>query len=388
MKSISKLHFIQFANGLGWRLDFDWRTVFVTVIISLTSGCKKPESAQPDGRANDPPGIEARPVSGLPSPPAHRRAGSALTNGMIDIEYSVDSVLRALDQSDRRGAYQAMLRAVLQMSIGDADEFVRQLPLGRLHTNAIGLLAERFASQGSERALEWLDTLPKAGSSGYAYSRMGKLLAHSDLAEAVAYFDGIDDPLLRQKFGGMMLAQAAADNPAMGLSILEDHAGLFLSKQVAYGDYVGGLREGGHFEVAAEFLRDTDIGDIAETVANKIGRAWQASAGNSALEWLSGNPDQKIAADIARGYVGQMAVNDAAGVSVWLSSLEPSFVRDEAIASFAAKIYRSQPAVALNWVAEISDDDQKMELAKGLMREIIVDSEGAIREARKLGLLP
>ena len=184
-----------------------------------------------------------------------------------------------------------IVKGLMETDLEAANRLFLGLPRGTARWQASSLLAEKFSTQGTGKAIQWAESYPK------------------------------DDPRMRETILGQMGARLARQD----------------------------------LDATANWVKSMSDEPGAYRVMENLIHQWANQDPGATASWINELSDPKKRKHAMKELSGRWAGIDPSATADWLNSQPPSVQIDPAIASFVSRIQGVDPEGAVGWASSISD---------------------------------
>ena len=184
-----------------------------------------------------------------------------------------------------------IVKGLIETDLEAANRLFLGLPRGTARWQASSLLAEKFSTQGTGKAIQWAESYPK------------------------------DDPRMRETILGQMGARLARQD----------------------------------LDATANWVKSMSDEPGAYRVMENLIHQWANQDPGATATWINELSDPKKRKHAMKELSGRWAGIDPSATADWLNSQPPSVQIDPAIASFVSRIQGVDPEGAVGWASSISD---------------------------------
>ncbi len=186
-----------------------------------------------------------------------------------------------------------IVKGLMETDLEAANRMFLSLPQGTARWQTATLLAEKFSTAGTQRAIAWARDYPQ------------------------------DDPRMRETMLGQMGARLAKQD----------------------------------LEATARWAQEMTEEPGAFRVTENVIAQWTNQDPQAAASWINELESRKLRIHARKELAGRWSMTDPIATANWLNSIKPSPELDPAVATFVDRIKAREPETAIGWAESISEEN-------------------------------
>ncbi len=254
-----------------------------------------------------------------------------------------------------------------------------ELPSGRNREGLLGQIIQTTSQQDVDLATRMLAEIGTQGELGFAVGSIARNKAKENVEAALAWADSLPKGNAREQATSEVFSEWVADAPAEAaagaMERAKDDPGSNLPRTV-----LGGWAGREPFQ-AIEWAMENAGEDRRASLVSGLIMPWAQKDLPGAVEWVTALPSEDK--QLKGACLGQLAYvwadRDPEEATAWLDSLEPGGSRDQAISSYAGRVYHRDPERGMTWALKMEDENQRNGIFESMARRYLASDPDKAR---------